>query len=190
MADPNSLYSYQGQEPKPLPHEISWNGGSGMIYRTGIESFTKEEIKKAGYTGPYTIPQYDPDYQRLYWNTEKLEYVVEDIPDEELWERIRVERNRLLAECDWTMAVDSPESLNFREWEMYRQRLRDLPTLFERPKDVQWPTSPEGRSDDDFDQPRIYEERILWRVRDLEQKINKIIAGLSSEPTGITSTQT
>ena len=188
MANPIALYSYQGQEPQPLPDEISWYSGSNMMYRTDVNSFTDEELTKAGYTGPYEVPSIDIEYQRLRWNSETLNYIVEDISDEELWSRVRVERNRLLAECDWTMAADAPESLNFHEWEMYRQRLRDITTFYEHPKNVQWPISPEGRSDDDFDQPRIYEDRILWRVRDLEGRVKRLITEVFSKPVGIAST--
>jgi hypothetical protein len=168
MVDLNALYSHQGQEPQRLPHEISWNDGSRMVYRTGAESFTEEELEKAGYTGPYEIPTYNQEYQRFYWNSETLSYVVEDKTDEEIWEPIRRERNRLLAESDWTMVADIPGDVNLREWEIHRQRLRDLPSLYENPKDVIFPRSPECRADDDFNQPRLHEDRLLWRIRDLE----------------------
>lgn len=176
MADLNALYSYQGQEPRPLPHEIFWVEEWGQtIFRTGVESFTEEELVKAGYTGPYKVPSFDQEYQRVFWNSEKLKYIVKDIPNEELWSTIRAERNRLLSNSDWTMAIDAPESLNFHEWEMYRQRLRDIPSLYDHPMDVVWPISPEGRPDESFDQPRIYEDRLLWRVRDLENAVMRMI---------------
>lgn len=189
MANPNALYSYQGKEPQPLPHEIVWNDGFGLISRTNIDSFTEEEVAKAGYTGPYEIPSFNQEYQTLSWNSKKLQYVVEDISDEELWSRVRAKRNRLLAECDWTMAADAPESLNFHEWEMYRQRLRDITSFYENPKDVIFPVSPEGRPDSDFDQPRIHEDRVLWRVRDLEGMVKRLITEVFPEPVGIASTE-
>ena len=38
-------------------------------------------------------------------------------------------RNRKLAKCDWTQAPDSPLSdEKKKEWENYRQALRDLPS--------------------------------------------------------------
>ena len=169
MADLNALYSYQGQEPRPLPHEIFYTESWGATnFRQGVESFTEEEIQRAGYIGPYIRPEYNQEYQRRHWNSETLSYVVEDKTDEEIWEPIRRERNRLLAESDWTMTADAPENTNFREWEMHRQRLRDLPSFYEDPRDVVFPRSPEGRADDDFDQPRLHEDRLLWRIRDLE----------------------
>lgn len=190
MADPNALYSYQGHEPQPLPHEISWVEEWGQTtFRTGVDNFTDEELAKAGYAGPYEVPEYNSEYQRLFWNSETLEYIVEDISYEELWSRVREERNRRLAECDWTMAADAPESLNFREWEMYRQRLRDITSFYNNPKDVIWPISPEGRADEDFDQPRIYEDRVLWRVRNLEEIVKKIITEVFPASVGIASTE-
>lgn len=188
MADPNALYSYQGQEPQPLPHEISWVEEWGQTtFRTGVDNFTDEELAKAGYAGPYEVPEYNSEYQRLYWNSENLEYVVEDISDEELWSKVRAERNRLLTECDWTMVADAPQTLNFHEWEMYRQRLRDITSFFDNPKDVIWPNSPEGRADEDFDQPNLNETRIIWRVRDLEQQIKNLMEKVYSEPVDITT---
>ena len=171
MRDLEALYSYQGQEPQILPHRISLSDGRS---RTDASSFTEEEIQRAGYTGPYTRPEYNQEYQRRHWNSETLSYVVEDKTDEEIWEPIRRERNRLLAESDWTMTADAPETTNFHEWEMHRQRLRDLPSLYEDPKDVTFPRSPEGRADDDFDQPRLHEDRLLWRIRDLETAVRNL----------------
>lgn len=189
MADPTALYSYRGNEPSLLPHEISWVEEWGQItYRTDVNSFTDEELEKAGYFGPVEVPSISIDYERLKWDSKKIKYIVEEISEEELWEKIRKERNRRLAECDWTMAADAPQNLNFREWEMYRERLRNLPSQYKHPKDVIWPISPEGRPDTDFDQPRIIESRLRWRVDDLEKTVKKIIANLMPEPVGIAST--
>ena len=41
---------------------------------------------------------------------------------------LRVERNRLLAACDWVVLTDSQLSTSKKtEWKTYRQSLRDLP---------------------------------------------------------------
>ena len=77
MADLNALYSYQGQEPRPLPHEISYTESWGATnFRQSVESFTDEEIQRAGYTGPYTKPEYDQKYENLNWNGDNLQYEV------------------------------------------------------------------------------------------------------------------
>ena len=54
------------------------------------------------------------------------------------WERIRSERNRLLAECDWRASSDLTLS---DDWKNYRQALRDVPTQSD-PDNIAWPTKP------------------------------------------------
>ena len=53
----------------------------------------------------------------------------------------RMERNRLLAETDWTQMSDVPEATKTK-WISYRQELRDLPEKSGFP-DVDFPTMPE-----------------------------------------------
>jgi hypothetical protein len=53
---------------------------------------------------------------------------------------IRAERNRLLAECDWTQLADVP--LAKADWLTYRQALRDLPAQAGFPWQVTWPVAP------------------------------------------------
>ena len=44
---------------------------------------------------------------------------------------LRAERDRLLAECDWTQGADSPLSDSQKaEWATYRQSLRDITTTY------------------------------------------------------------
>ena len=67
------------------------------------------------------------------------------ILDEE-WARIREERDRLLAESDWTQANDTPlASGKVTEWGTYRTSLRDLPSdqsSKTKYSDITWPTKP------------------------------------------------
>ena len=66
---------------------------------------------------------------------------------------LRMERNRLLAECDWTQGADSPLSNSQKaKWATYRQSLRDITTTYSTvplcPKgmldwgQITWPTKP------------------------------------------------
>lgn len=66
---------------------------------------------------------------------------------------LRMERDRLLAECDWTQGADSPLSDSQKsEWATYRQSLRDITTTYSTvplcPKgmldwgQITWPTKP------------------------------------------------
>ena len=56
------------------------------------------------------------------------------------WTMIRAERNKLLADCDWTQLPDAP--VNAAAWVTYRQALRDI-TEQANPFNIIWPTKPE-----------------------------------------------
>lgn len=59
---------------------------------------------------------------------------------------LRVARDADLSACDWTQVPDSPLTAEQRsEWQMYRQRLRDLPSDYAHVtslEDVVWPEPP------------------------------------------------
>lgn len=62
-------------------------------------------------------------------------------------ERLRAERDRRLAESDWTQLPDSPLSPDKRRaWAAYRQALRDLPAHLTDEQvlagDILWPEPP------------------------------------------------
>lgn len=60
----------------------------------------------------------------------------------QMWENIRVQRNELLLESDWTQLSDSPISEQKKvEWQTYRQELRDI-TSQQDPFNIIWPTKP------------------------------------------------
>jgi len=136
-----NLYSYQGQEPQELPERIRLSNGRT---RTDSSSFTTEEISNAGFTGPYTKPEFDPEIETQEWNSELLNWVTTPIPDQVFWERLRNERNRRLFMSDRTQLSDTPlTSSQKTAWATYRQELRDLPENTEDPKNVTWPSQPE-----------------------------------------------
>jgi hypothetical protein len=55
-------------------------------------------------------------------------------------EQVRIERNRLLLESDWTQATDAP--VDQAAWATYRQALRDVPQQAGFPESVDWPLKP------------------------------------------------
>lgn len=58
------------------------------------------------------------------------------------WEDIRLNRDKLLAACDWTVMPDVPLSAARKEaWLVYRQELRDI-TNQGSPLGLVWPTPP------------------------------------------------
>lgn len=56
------------------------------------------------------------------------------------WEEIRLHRNELLLECDWTQLGDVPAETK-AVWTEYRQNLRDI-TNQSDPFNIEWPVKP------------------------------------------------
>ena len=75
-------------------------------------------------------------------DTEKLEveYYNNHIAPKESIESLRIRRNQLLKESDWTQSRDVFLS-NDEEWKTYRQQLRDLPKNTD-PMNPEWPIKP------------------------------------------------
>jgi len=65
-------------------------------------------------------------------------------PKEEIMERLRRERDRLLAASDFSQMPDIQFTDSQREaWATYRQQLRDIPALWaDDPASVVWPIAP------------------------------------------------
>jgi hypothetical protein len=57
------------------------------------------------------------------------------------WITVRIIRELLLKETDWTTSSDAPVA-NKQAWLDYRQALRDIPQKFSNPNEVVWPTKP------------------------------------------------
>ena len=61
-----------------------------------------------------------------------------------IWNEVRMERDKLLAESDWTVLPDSPIA-DKTAWQTYRQELRDITnglTTVEQVEAVEFPTKP------------------------------------------------
>lgn len=63
-----------------------------------------------------------------------------DVPQEWVWERLRLRRDALLAASDFRMVADAPWSQE--AWRLYRQALRDLPVNTIDPRTGPWPAEP------------------------------------------------
>ena len=59
---------------------------------------------------------------------------------ESQWLHLRVLRNQLLMQSDWTQLADAP--VDATAWAAYRQELRDLPSTTADPTAVTWPATP------------------------------------------------
>ena len=57
---------------------------------------------------------------------------------------VRMERNGMLSQSDWTQIADAALGAHTaEEWATYRQELRDLPSKHSKVSEVVWPTPPE-----------------------------------------------
>ena len=65
------------------------------------------------------------------------------LKDEEQAKSVRADRNKRIAECDWTQLDDTPvDNAEKLAWAAYRQALRDVPNQAGFPWDIQWPDMP------------------------------------------------
>ena len=55
-------------------------------------------------------------------------------------EQIRLYRNKLLSDCDWTQLPDS--TADKPSWAIYRNLLRDVPSQVGFPLVIDWPEPP------------------------------------------------
>ena len=78
---------------------------------------------------------YYQNWIQLNVSEEEISYRLEN-----QWEEIRIQRNQLLTECDWTQLSDiSTETKEV--WITYRQSLRDI-TSQSNPFNINWPVKP------------------------------------------------
>ena len=64
----------------------------------------------------------------------------DEVPAEWWAERMRLHRDRLLAESDWTQLPDS--NCDRQAWATYRQALRDFPTTWTAGPTADFPDTP------------------------------------------------
>ena len=154
-------------------HEVEWQcrrkakGLSKPEYWTWLESVTTEDVPD--YSGEdYEVVETEVDVQgfkvsghisstpdgisyHLKWDASKKEVVTDDTAKAawelaEEWKRIRTQRNKHLAESDWTQGGDSPlTDAKKTAWATYRTSLRTLPedqSSKTKYSDITWPTQP------------------------------------------------
>ena len=79
--------------------------------------------------------------KREAYNGEVTVVTVEDIPMND--EEARAQRDKLLANTDWTQVLDAPIDSATREaYRAYRQALRDIPEQEGFPDTITWPELP------------------------------------------------
>jgi len=76
-------------------------------------------------------------------NDEKVTKLNEDVHEFNLIQ-LRRKRDILLQQCDWVLVPDTPLSQEkIDEWKVYRQALRNLPSVTEDPANPVWPVAPQ-----------------------------------------------
>jgi len=102
-----------------------------------------------------------PPNEEIEWNdTEQTQPTeneinakLSELQNAEPFRLLRIERDRRLTACDWVVAKHTEHGKMVPEdWKIYRQALRDLPSISYRPEmdgdvlkmdSVAWPTPPE-----------------------------------------------
>lgn len=150
------MYSIKGNYPvETLPHRIRLSDGST---RTDSSTFTADELSSAGITTVSDPPEYNSDTHKLTWDNSDIEWEVVALTQEEIdnlisiaWQSIRDERDSLLSEVDERVSRYQSEvrigitttTDNISDLDTYAQSLRDIPSTYSNPNDVQWPDRPQ-----------------------------------------------
>lgn len=108
---------------------------------------------------PTNKPVYDPVRQScsedtpVYTDKWEQSWKIEDLSEQEInnniqqqWSIVRLERDQLLKDCDWTQLPDVPLlEEDKQKWADYRQALRDV-TKQQDPYNIVWPIEPNANS--------------------------------------------
>jgi hypothetical protein len=138
------VYPYSIQQLKLDEYNVSFpNDLTSEI----LEEFNVYLVQQTPMPNDYTknisegTPQLIDGVYTQVWNQTDATQEEIDTKIENQWEQIRVARNEILKECDWTVLPDSPVSASIEEWKTYRQQLRDV-TSQSNPFEIVWPTQP------------------------------------------------
>ena len=113
--------------PKPIPDETLAEYGVYPVTQTA-----KPEHDSITHIAKPSAPELIEGVWTQGWTVE---------PRPDAADRVRSERNRLLAQTDWTQVADAP--VDQTAWATYRQVLRDVPQQAGFPADVTWPEEPQ-----------------------------------------------
>ena len=125
---PNTSFS-----TNPSPEELSHYN----VYY--VEPSAQPEL------GRYQKLQFDIEYAgndlyREQWTAVEMSAEEKQLKDDTQAGSVRLMRNKLLAECDWTQLDDAPADA--AAWAVYRQQLRDVTKQVGFPWEINWPQQP------------------------------------------------
>jgi len=128
--------------PKPLPN--GWRNVSGLCYLSDSDLrilgwLPFQVIDGGGEVEDGSTIEIFPD--RVVETKQYRAKTPQDLEIEK--QKIRQDRNQLLAHSDWTRLDDAPLSTEQRAaWAVYRQQLRDITVQPDFPLNVVWPQQP------------------------------------------------
>jgi hypothetical protein len=143
---------------------IKLTNGSPTTYSIGQLRRDNPQVSFSKHPSESTLAEYDvypvseisrPEYdarthylkQSEFYQVDgkwQLHYTPEQLPYEQVANRIRAERDELLRLTDWIVSKSyESQSPVSQEWVEYRQALRDIPQQEGFPYEVQWPVEPE-----------------------------------------------
>ena len=133
------LDSY-GYDPVLNGAQATVSAPYGVSTRSGVEQVKGQWFTKF-IAGPVFIDTTDDDGNVTTAADNEAAYKA--IIDAEAADDVRSQRDKLIAETDWTQLADSQLSDSVKAaWVTYRQALRDLPTSEGFPHTTSWPTKP------------------------------------------------
>lgn len=116
-------------------HAVHWDGSKGEVEYT--DGTPNAEITSIGI---YSQAETDHANEKTRLATEAAN--ANPFPTDNLV-LLRLQRDDLLAQSDWTQVPDSPLTTSKKnEWATYRQALRDLPANTSDPANPTYPTKP------------------------------------------------
>ena len=94
---------------------------------TNEAEFNSSFKKIVGAKGDEAVMSSDPSTFGVTWDQVKTKY--DELVSAQPFKLLREERNKLIAETDWTQLKDIDlDIIRERNWKNYRQALRDLPS--------------------------------------------------------------
>jgi hypothetical protein len=103
---------------------------------------------KSSFPGAFLVSEQPSGSSAFGWDYVEGQFVPTPAPFNkhaaELAAEVRTQRNAKLAACDWTQLPDAASRCDQAAWAAYRQQLCDITQQFGFPKNVAWPTNPNG----------------------------------------------
>ena len=140
-SDLKVLNTYQATEADSTSRNRSYLEAEPLAAHLELPSGAKVEFIRGEYKVDCQISQDGDDITLSTDSTSEASFNADK--NDELMEKLRIERDLRLKECDWTQLsdVNLPAQLA-TDYETYRQALRDLPANTSDPANPNWPVKP------------------------------------------------